>query len=168
MRLGIAILKIIFYLIIVLAFVAILIQIFLLVANILFGSKAINLRNDHISKTKIICIFEDCNITINDNNNYIIQLHVDDTSKVDVQIDKNKIRRIYIKNEAIKLQTEYDSMRILNSRIKKLGGWRGFEIKDVNLKHFYVDNNKEFTFATHVINGQVCNNKKLNPKANSR
>ena len=105
------------------------------------------------TKTRIVCIYKDNNITIYDKNNDIYELEINDDSMVTI-IDKNQVRNVYIRNQSVKLKTVKDSIRILSSTTKKIGGWMGIKIQDDCLKHFFVDNEKKFTFEPYSCN---CN-----------
>jgi len=152
MRLILSFLKIVFYLFIGFIFIILISQLLIYIISEFFGATKINLTNNKLLvKTKIICIYKDKNITVLDNNNYIKQLSVNDSSKVNIKINKNMERDIYIENQSIKLETDKDSMRILNSSSKKIGGWMGIKIEDRELNNFFVNNKKEFTFDSYKI-----------------
>ena len=132
--------------------VFLMINIFGFIINKFFTSKVV-LSDVNQTKTRIVCIYKDNNITIYDKNNDIYELEINDDSMVTI-IDKNQVRNVYIRNQSVKLKTVKDSIRILSSTTKKIGGWMGIKIQDDCLKHFFVDNEKKFTFEPYSCN---CN-----------
>jgi len=152
MQLIINIIKIIFYFIGSVIVVFLMINIFGFIINKFFTSKVV-LSDVNQTKTRIVCIYKDNNITIYDKNNDIYELEINDDSMVTI-IDKNQVRNVYIRNQSVKLKTVKDSIRILSSTTKKIGGWMGIKIQDDCLKHFFVDNEKKFTFEPYSCN---CN-----------
>jgi len=145
--------KIILYFIGSVIVVFLMINIFGFIINKFFTSKVV-LSDVNQTKTRIVCIYKDDNITIDDKNNDIYELEINDDSMVTIIIDKNKVRNVYIRNQSVKIKTLKDSIRILSSTTKKMGGWMGIKIQDDCLKHFFVDNEKKFTFEPYSSN---CN-----------
>jgi len=147
------IIKIILYFIGSVIVVFLMINILGFIINEISTSKVI-LSDKNQTKTRIVCIYKDNNITIDDKNNDIYELEINNDAEVTIIINKNKVRNIYIKNQSVKLKTVKDSIRILSSTTKKMGRWMGIKIEDDCLKHFFIDNEKKFTFEPYHSN---CN-----------